>query len=135
MRQIEKTKEFDIDLDLKSALPIYEQIKNAVKLAIFKNQLVDGDKIISMRELSTRYNVNQITIMKAYKFLEIEGYLYSPKKWTGYYVRVDKEKLQKEKKDIFKKEVYGFLKKISDMGYKAEDLLAELNEYLNKKKS
>ena len=76
MRKFE-TKSFELDVNVKSAIPIYEQIKDAVKISIFTEKLQEGDQIISIRELSTRYNINPITIMKAYNQLETEGYLYS----------------------------------------------------------
>ena len=119
------TTSFKLDLDVKSAVPIYEQIKNAVKLAIFSKKLVDGDKIISIRDLSAQYSVNPLTIMKAYNYLEIEGFLYS-RKGTGYFVQIDKGKLHKERKEFFQGKVSEFLETIAGLGYTIDDIREEL---------
>jgi len=127
MKQFD-TKAFELDLDVKSAVPIYEQVKNAVKLAIFTKKLVEGDKIISIRDLSAQYGINPLTIMKAYNYLEIDGFLYS-RKGTGYYVHFDNEKLKKERKGFFRKQVSEFLKKIASLGYTVDDFLKELKKH------
>ena len=105
------TKSFELDVDVKSAIPIYEQIKNAIKMAIFSLQLKEEDKIISVRNLSTRHNINPLTILKAYNQLESEGFLYS-KRGSGYFVKTIREKFVEEKKILLKKEVSAFYKKI-----------------------
>lgn len=127
------TKSFDLDVDVKSAVPLYEQIKTAVQMAIFTGKLQEGDKVISIRDLSTRYNINPITIMKAYNQLETEGFLFS-RRGSGYFVKVDPQNLQQGKHELFRKEVSGFLKRISSLGYSAEDLLEELKGYMEVKK-
>ena len=124
MKQFD-TKAFKLDLDVKSAVPIYEQVKNAVKLAVFSKKLVEGDKIISIRDLSAQYSVNPLTVMKAYNYLEIEGFLYS-RKGTGYYVHIDKKKLKQVQKKFFRDKVSEFLKTIAGLGYTVDDLQKEL---------
>ena len=124
------TKLFELAVDVKSAVPIYEQIKNAVKMAIFSEQLSEGDKLASIRDLSTRFNINPITIMKAYNQLESEGLLVS-RRGSGYFVKSDKSGVEKGKVEIFRKEVSGFLEKIAGMGFTAKDLLDELLKRTN----
>lgn len=46
----------------------------------------EGEKISSLRELSTKYNLNLNIILKIVKKLENEGYLYS-QKGKGYFVK------------------------------------------------
>jgi GntR family transcriptional regulator len=127
------TKSFELDVDVKSALPIYEQIKNAIKMAVFIGKLKEGDKIISIREVSSRYNINPITILKAYNQLEHDGFLYA-RRGAGYYIRIDKNKFQQGRKEMFKQEIAQFLKRITDLGYTLEDFLAELKKYMEEKK-
>ncbi len=122
------TKFFELNIDVKSAVPIYEQIKNAVKMAIFSNKLKEGDKIISIRDVSSRFNINPITIMKAYNQLEIEGFLFS-RKGSGYYVQIENNNLDIHKSELFQKEVIEFLKKIASMGYSADDLILILKKH------
>jgi GntR family transcriptional regulator len=132
MKQLD-TKSFELDVDVKSAVPIYEQIKDAIKMAVFTGKLKEGDKIISIREVSSRYNINPITILKAYNQLEHDGYLYS-RRGAGYYIRIDKNKFHQGRKEMFKQEIAQFLKRITDLGYTLEDFLAELKKYMEEKK-
>ncbi|MCK4836542.1 MAG: GntR family transcriptional regulator [Candidatus Aminicenantes bacterium] len=123
-----ETKSFLLDVDVKSAIPIYEQIKDAIKMAIFSRQLKNNDKIISVRNLSTRHNINPLTILKAYGQLETEGFLYS-RRGSGFYVKTSPEKSNKAKNDLLKKEVADFLKKMFSLGFSFKDLKKELKKY------
>ncbi len=127
------TKSYELDVNVKSAVPIYEQIKNSVKMAIFTRKLQEGDKIISIREVSSRFKINPITIMKAYSQLETEGLLFS-KRGSGYFVQVAEGKLDDGKLELFEKEVTVFLKKIASLGFSADDLMLVLKKLMEEKK-
>lgn len=127
------TKSFELDVDVKSAIPIYEQIKNAIKMAIFSLQLKEEDKIISVRNLSTRHNINPLTILKAYNQLESEGFLYS-KRGSGYFVKTSREKFVEEKKTLLKNEVSAFYNKIISLGFTLSELQQELKYQLEVKR-
>lgn len=60
-------------IDLKSNLPIYEQVINQVKESILKGYFSSGDPLPSVRKLSTILDVNPNTIAKAYQELERQG--------------------------------------------------------------
>ncbi|MCC5909245.1 MAG: GntR family transcriptional regulator [Clostridiaceae bacterium] len=66
-----------IQLDLKDRRPLYEQIKEKLKLLIIKGVLKADEKIPSVRELAQYLTINPNTIQKAYKDLEAEGLIYS----------------------------------------------------------
>ncbi len=59
-----------LKIDLKSNLPIYEQIINQIKECILKGYFKKGDPLPSVRKLSTMLEVNPNTISKAYQELE-----------------------------------------------------------------
>ncbi len=124
-----EVKSFELEINEKSAVPIYDQIKSAIKLAIFTNKLDDGDKIISIRDLSTQHKVNPLTIMKAYNQLEGEGFMRS-RRGSGYYVQIDNKKLEQGRKEMFKKEVSRFLERIASLGYKVDDFLKEFDKFV-----
>lgn len=127
MRKLE-TKSFSLEVDVKSALPIYEQIKSAVKISIFAGNLKPGDQLVSIRELSTRHHINPITIMKAYNQLEIEGFL-SSRRGSGYYVKDNPEELSHGKLEVLRQEVADFMKKIAALGFTSGDLLEEIERH------
>lgn len=78
-----------IQLDYRDNRPVYEQIKEKIKELIILRALKENDKILSVREMSTALTINPNTILKAYKELENEGYIYSVK-GKGYFVSDNK---------------------------------------------
>lgn len=64
-------------LDYKDRRPVYEQIKAQFKKLIASGILAEGTQIPSVRELAATLAINPNTIQRAYKELEIEGYIYS----------------------------------------------------------
>ena len=80
-----------IDRDLK--VPMYIQLYNELKNLIEKGILKEGEKLPSIRSLAEELDVNNVTIVNAYKLLEQEDYVYS-KKGSGTYVRQQLNELQ-----------------------------------------
>lgn len=66
-----------IDLDLKSRIPIYEQLIDRVKQLIIQGVIKPDEKLPSVRSLAQELTINPNTIQKAYRELEREGYIYS----------------------------------------------------------
>ncbi|MBB6214260.1 GntR family transcriptional regulator [Anaerosolibacter carboniphilus] len=64
-------------LDFKDRRPLYEQIKEKMKLLIINGVLKANEKIPSVRELAQSLTINPNTIQKSYKDLETEGFIYS----------------------------------------------------------
>ncbi len=71
--------------DLKSKIPLYEQLYNHVKVAIENNELKANEKLPSKRKLAAHLKVSVITIESAYNQLMAEGYIKSIPK-SGFYV-------------------------------------------------
>lgn len=89
-----------IIIDSKSSTPIYEQITIGIKELILKNVIKSGDKLPSVRELSTILTINPNTVSKAYMELEKQNIVESIKgKGTfitsNYRKPVSEEKLSK----------------------------------------
>ncbi len=64
-----------IRIDKNSPISINTQIVEQIKLYIFKEVLKEGDKLDSVRHLSADIGVNPNTIQKAYRELELLGYV------------------------------------------------------------
>ena len=60
-----------------SSVPIYEQIKNAIKMQIMNGELGEDEALPSIRSLAQDIKISVMTIKKAYDELESEGYLIS----------------------------------------------------------
>ncbi len=117
---------FEIKVDVKSALPVYEQIKRAIKLVILSRRLKEGDQLMSIRELALKLQINPNTIIKVYYQLETEGFVIS-RPGAGYFVKLDSAKLQKEKRALFEQATDEYISKVTDMGYSLEDILQGIN--------
>ena len=66
-----------IQLNYRDAKPIYEQIKDGLRKLVISNSLMANEKLPSVRELASKLAINPNTIQKAYKELEMEGYIYT----------------------------------------------------------
>lgn len=58
-----------------SAIPIYEQIKNAIINGIINGDLQENESLPSIRTLAQDIRISVMTIKKAYDELENEGYI------------------------------------------------------------
>ena len=61
-----------IQLNYRDAKPIYEQIKDGLRKLVITNSLIANEKLPSVREMASK-----LTIQKAYRELEAEGYVYT----------------------------------------------------------
>ena len=64
-----------VHLDYRDARPIYVQIIDGFKEQITAGILRAGDKLPSVRELATALTINPNTIQRAYRQLEMEGWI------------------------------------------------------------
>ncbi len=87
-------------------VPKYIQVANFIKNLIDKREIKEGDKLPTIRELSKKLGVNNVTIVSAYNKLKAEGYAYQ-KVGSGSYAK------RKEVTSNFRREYSKTLKKIS----------------------
>ena len=59
----------------RSGIPIYEQIKEQIKTAIFSEEIREDDLLPSIRQLAKDLKVSVITTTRAYSDLEQEGFI------------------------------------------------------------
>ena len=64
-----------ITLNYRDARPIYEQVCDGLRRLIVSGAIADGDKLPSVRALATQLAINPNTIQRAYRQLEIEGWI------------------------------------------------------------
>ena len=66
-----------IHLDYRDARPIYSQICDGIREQILTGILCPGDRMPSVRELAAELTINPNTIQRAYRELEIQGWIAS----------------------------------------------------------
>ncbi len=114
-----------------SSVPLYEQIKKAIKDNILKEKVVAGEKLPSVRNLSKDIGVSILTVKKAYDELEEEGFIAS-RQGLGTFVSTDDRGLKREEKQ---KILEDHLLKAIEMSKEIElskDAFFDLVEYLYK---
>jgi GntR family transcriptional regulator len=99
-------------IDKKSRKPIYEQIVEQYKTLIACDVIKVGDRLESVRSLSSSLGINPNTIQKAYTELENQ-YICQSSPGRGRFVTADakfliKVSVQKNIED-FEKTIYGFV--------------------------
>ena len=66
-----------VHLDYRDARPIYAQIVDNFRNQIIAGILQQGDKMPSVRELAAELAINPNTIQRAYRELEMQGFIAS----------------------------------------------------------
>lgn len=126
--QIQKEpKPLDITIEPKSPIPVYEQVKQGIKLSIISGYLEKDDRLVPIRELATKLKINPNTIVKVYYQLDVEGFVYS-QPGSGYFVRGDLQTREEEKRDLFKNVTEEYINKSLKLGYSLEDMILQLQE-------
>ena len=111
-----------INLDFRDSRPVYEQICEKIKNLIIGGVIKSGDKIMSVRDMAATLTINPNTIVKAYKQLEQEGYIYSVQ-GKGYFVAEKSFASSIAKIDTLTENVNNTLKELCFLGVKEEEIL------------
>ena len=94
-----------------SSIPIYEQIKTAIKQAIFSNELKEEDMLPSVRSMANDLKISFLTVKKAYDELEQEGYIKTVQGKGSFVAPKNLELIREEKL----KEIQNYIEKIYDI--------------------
>ena len=105
--------------------PIYRQLRERVIALILDNVLNDGDALPSVRNVSSEYRVNPITVSKAYQTL-VDDELVEKKRGLGMFVRTGAKALllETEKKKFLEQEWPEIVSRIKRLGLSSEELFA-----------
>ncbi len=92
-----------IQVDVRSRVPIYEQLYDDIRRLILLKIMEEDEKIPSVRELASQLTINPNTIQKAYKALERDGYIYSVSGRGNFVKGLDLSQRTQESKEILGK--------------------------------
>jgi GntR family transcriptional regulator len=68
-------KNYHLSVDFSSSIPLYKQIHDQIIFALKTGSLKPGDKLTPVLKLAARLGVSVNTVAKAYRILELQGYL------------------------------------------------------------
>ena len=94
-----------------SSVPIYEQIKVAIKQSIFSDELKEEDMLPSVRSLANDLKISFLTVKRAYDELEQEGYIKTVQGKGSFIAPKNLEIIKEEKL----KEIQDYIEKIYDI--------------------
>ncbi|SHI26781.1 GntR family transcriptional regulator [Desulfosporosinus lacus] len=114
-------------LDYMDHSPLYEQIKEKIKALIISGVLKPDEKVPSVRELAQSLTINPNTIHKAYKELELEGYIYSVRA-KGSFVTPIYNKINQARKDNLLLELEKLVSELAYMNIPKEQLISRIEE-------
>lgn len=120
-------------MNFKDNLPIYIQIMNLIKKRIILGELKEGEKLPSVREMSTELKVNPNTIQRSYQELEREN-LVSTQRGTGSFVTEDMNIINELKKNMASNIVEGFLKEMKSIGFNPLEIINLIDEKVRREK-
>ena len=115
--------EFEFDDDK----PIYKQLVDKLKLEIVLGHFKSGEKLPSVRELSTMICVNPNTIQRSLAELEEEHLIYT-KRTSGKFVTEDDDIIHQVKQELARNKINTFVSDMEILGLKTEDIVKLLKE-------
>ena len=110
-----------------SSVPIYEQIKNAIKDAIISNELKEEEMLPSVRNLANDLKISFLTVKKAYDELEQEEFIKTVQGKGSFVAPKNLEIIKEEKL----KEVQDHIEKIYNISKIANISEDEIKELFN----
>lgn len=124
---MKKAKPLNFTIDARAAMPVYEQVKQEIKLLVTSGYLEPEDQLPPIRELAVQLKVNPNTIVKVYYQLDVEGYIYS-QPGTGYFVRLDRKENRDEKQGLFAQVTEDYISRALKLGFSLEEMVAKLQD-------
>jgi GntR family transcriptional regulator len=126
---------FRLQLDLRSGVPVYRQIMDQVLGAVASGRLTSGDQLPTVRQLAVDLSINPNTVIRAYRELEIRGFL-DTHQGSGTFVsqqRVEQDDEERVRKlDLI---VSDAIARAGAEGFTAKQVLDRLKELLAEQKT
>ena len=115
-----------LTINYRDSRPIYEQIMDELRKMIIAGVFAPDEKLPSVRELAQQLAINPNTIQRAYRELELSGYLYSvPGKgnFAGSHREVDESR-----KTELLAQLSAAARELRFLGVSEEELIRHLSE-------
>lgn len=119
---------FQFKLDLRSGVPVYRQLIDQVRAGMASGALTSGDQLPTVRQLAVDLAINPNTVLRAYRELELEGFL-ETQQGMGTFISQKKPRGDEVERARQLNQLVGeFLARAGQAGFTAEELLKGLRE-------
>jgi len=109
--------------------PIYRQIILQFSRAFVRREILPGERVPSIREMSAVLKVNTNTMQRVYQEMEREG-LIASKRGTGYFFTEDDTMLEKTQRTLAHESLRRFVDEMRALGCRDDDIIGELIAYM-----
>ena len=104
--------------------PIYQQLKDKIVEGILNGAFPEGEAIPSIRQVAEQYQLNPITVSKAYQML-VDDHILEKQRGLGMFVKLNvRNQLHDSERDQFIREEWPkILQRIEQLGLSKKELL------------
>ena len=134
-RAISNGSPFRLQLDLRSGVPVYRQIMDQVLGAIASGRLAGGDQLPTVRQLAVDLSINPNTVIRAYRELEIRGFLDTQQGSGTFITTKPVEHDQEERRRKLDLIVSETIARAGGEGFTTEQLLERMKQLLAEQKT
>ena len=121
---------FQFALDLRSGVPVYRQLIDQVRSGVASGSLTSGDQLPTVRQLAVDLAINPNTVMRAYRELELGGFL-ETHQGTGTFISNKKlEKKSAERERQLGQMAGEFAARAGAAGFTLEELIDRMSALL-----
>lgn len=110
-----------------SEAPLYQQIKDQIKDAILKGELVESDALPSIRAFANDLKVSVLTIRRVYDELEQEGFVTSQVGIGTFVSTSNIELLRDSKRRLVEKKMLDMIQTAKSLGISKDELNAMMD--------
>ena len=114
-----------IHIDYSSSNPIYLQIKENIKKLILSSGLKENEPLPSVRTLASTLAINVNTVIRAYRELENEGYIYTMQGKGNFVSKIDDIK---DKEHYLEEKIVSLIKEANEVNVDKKELIELLNK-------
>ena len=109
--------------------PIYRQIILQFSRAFVRGDIIPGERIPSIREISALLKVNSNTIQRVYQEMERDG-LINSKRGTGYFFTEEQNMIKKTRRDLAFGSLNRFTEEMRSLGNTDKEIIKELELFI-----
>ena len=126
---------FSVQLDLRSGVPVYRQIMDQVLGAMASGRLASGDQLPTVRQLAVDLSINPNTVIRAYRELEIRGFLDTHQGSGTFITAQPVQQDNEERRRKLDAIVSDAIARAGAEGFTAQQVLDRLRELLDEQKT
>lgn len=118
-----------LTLNFQSPVLLHEQIASALREQLSRGRAQPGERLPTVRDLALELGVHFNTVARAYRQLEIEGWL-STRPGRGTFVWRTEQDITEQNKGRLGALTFNYVKQCQQMGYTEMEILRELRQVM-----